>query len=62
MSYTNDDMIANSDRGYEMDLDCRINELFKKHEAKNQFTEEDIQKMLEDEYEDLLDDAIGFGL
>lgn len=36
MSYENDDMIANSDRGYEMNLDNRINELFKKHEAKNE--------------------------
>ena len=62
MNYKNDDMIANSDRGYEMNLDNKINDLFKKHEAKKQFTKENIQKMLEDEYEDLLDDAIGFGL
>lgn len=62
MSYKNDDMIANSDRGYEMNLDNIINDLYKKKEVENIFTEEYIQKMLEDEYEDLLDDAISFGL
>ena len=57
MSYVSADMIANSDRGYEINLD---NILYKKQYEKK-FIDEGIVKILESEYEDLLDDAIGFG-
>ena len=62
MSYKNEDMIVNSDRGYEMNLDNIVNDLYKKKEIEEKFNDKNILKMLEDEYEDLLDDAIGFGL
>jgi hypothetical protein len=62
MSYKNEDMIVNRDRGYEMNLDNIVNDLYKKKEIEEKFNDKNILKMLEDEYEDLLDDSIGFGL
>jgi len=55
MSYEYDDMLAGSDRGYEMNLDSIVSQ---KKEVKKVF---DVDKILEEEKEDLINDAIAFG-